>query len=321
MRDPRSRTRPHHRLERGHEPARGPLHLDALVAPHVDVGLPVGDDEHFLALQVVAQYSPERFGRPVDLALVPRPALRLEIADQRLQIARHRPQFAQGHFRLAATERFAPDHGLEARDPAAPADFRDHHGHQRNDRTDRGEEIENVLLRVVAAPLHEAHVVHQHQIAVGRALGFDAVDRHVDRAALEVDQAALADERVTVFARAGDRNGEHRRLVDHPAGWVAESDREQALVLHDPVEEAQYLRPRAFPNEVPQRILDRVRDERGADVEVAHEPLERKLVDERYDRVRDGRERDGEGKDEPKRQSHADSCRIFCVVRNAGTPG
>src|SRR6267154_6741947 len=101
VRDPRSRTRAHHGLERGHQAARGPLHLDAIVAPHVDVGLPVGNDEHFLALQVVAQYCPERVGRPVDLALVPRPALRLEIADQRLEIARHRAQFAQGHFRLA----------------------------------------------------------------------------------------------------------------------------------------------------------------------------------------------------------------------------
>jgi len=315
--DPCSRARPHHRLERGHKPARGPLHLDAIVAPHVDVGLPVGNDEHFLSLQVVAQYSPERVRRPVDLALVPRPALRLEIPDQRPEIASHRPQFARGHLHLAATERFAPDDGLEAGDPAAPADFRDHHGHQRDDRSDRGEEIKDVFLRVVAAPLHEAHVVHQHQIAVGGALGFDAVNRHVDRAALEVDQTALADERITVVARAGDRRGEHRRLVDHPAGRVAETDREQALVLHYPVEEAQYLRSRAFPNELPQRILDRVRDERGADVEVAHEPLEREPVDERYDRVRDGREREGEGKDEPKRQSHADSCRVSasCGIR------
>src|SRR5207249_8471790 len=130
-----------------------------------------------------------------------------------------------------------------------------------------------------------------------------------DRAALEVDQTALADDPIDVVARAGDRSGKHCRLVDHPAGWVAETDREQALVLHDPVEKAQYLRSRAFPDEVPQRILDRVRDERGADVEVAHEPLKREPVDERYNGVRDGRERDGEGNDEPKRQSHVDSCR------------
>src|SRR5205807_10400346 len=102
-------------------------------------------------------------------------------------------------------------------------------------------------------------------------------------------------------------------------GRVAETDREQALVLHYPVEKAQYLRARAFANEVPQRILDRVRDERGADVEVAHEPLEREPVDERYDRVRDGRERDGEGKDEPKRQSHADSCRVSALCGKRGS--
>jgi len=55
---------------------------------------------HFFAFQVVAQYSAERLGRPVDLALVARLALRLEIRSAP-EIARHRPQFPQVHLRLA----------------------------------------------------------------------------------------------------------------------------------------------------------------------------------------------------------------------------
>ena len=322
VRDPRPRARAHHRLERGHQAARGPLHLDALVAPHVNVRLPVGDDEDFLALQIVAQDCPEHVGRPVDLAFVARLSLRLELPDERLEIARHGPQFAQGHFGLAAAEGFAPDHRLQTRDPAAPADLRDHHGDQRDDRRDRRKEIEDVLLRVLAAPLNEAHVVHQHQIAVRGALGLDAVDRHVDRAALEIDQAALADHGLGAVFSAADRGGKRRRLVDHPAAQVAETDREQPLVGDDPVEKPQDLGARTLAHEILKRLLDRVGDERGADVQVAHEPLERESVDERYDRVRDGCECDGEGKDEAKRQSHASSCRFSCspAMRKAGTP-
>ena len=56
MRDPGAGARAHHRLERGHQAARGMPHGDlAVVARLVDVGLAVGDDHDLLPVQVPVQ--------------------------------------------------------------------------------------------------------------------------------------------------------------------------------------------------------------------------------------------------------------------------
>jgi len=79
----------------------------------------------------------------------------------------------------------------------------------------------------------------------------------------------------------------------------AEADGEEALVLGDAPEVFQQARPVAALHQVLHPILNGVRDERGADVQVAHEPPQRQLVDERDDRVAEGGEREEQWNHEP----------------------
>jgi hypothetical protein len=97
VRDPGAGAGAHHRLERSHQSARRALDLDYVVlAPCVDVGLAVRDDDHLVALQVLAQDAAQRIRPPHGLAFVARQALGLHVADQRLQIPRDRAELGRG---------------------------------------------------------------------------------------------------------------------------------------------------------------------------------------------------------------------------------
>src|SRR6185436_12779658 len=76
VRDPGSGAGAHDRLERGDEAARRALDLDHVVlAPHVQVGLAIGDDHDLVALQVLAQDAAQRLRAPDGLAFIARVAL------------------------------------------------------------------------------------------------------------------------------------------------------------------------------------------------------------------------------------------------------
>src|SRR5438093_999451 len=55
MRDPGPGAGAHDRLQCRDEAARGTPHLEQGSAPHVDVGLAVRDDDHFLAAELTVQ--------------------------------------------------------------------------------------------------------------------------------------------------------------------------------------------------------------------------------------------------------------------------
>jgi hypothetical protein len=63
-------------------PLAGTLHLDAVAAPLVDVGLAVGDHDDVLAAQFAAQDGAQRLRRPGDLGLVARALFGLQFAHQ-----------------------------------------------------------------------------------------------------------------------------------------------------------------------------------------------------------------------------------------------
>jgi hypothetical protein len=140
--------------------------------------------------------------------------------------------------------------------------------------------------------------VHQYEVPVDLAVGLEVVVAHVDRTAVEIHHSALDLHSVDGPAGATQRRREGHRLVDQPALRVAKAHGEQALVLDEPVEVAQDLNARAFAHQIGQGLLDGPGDERGADVEVAHEPLQREAVDQRNDRIRDRGQCDREGKNE-----------------------
>ena len=267
----------------------------------MDVRLAVGYDQHLVAFQVLAQDAAQRVRAPEDLAFVARVALGLEVANQRLQVLGDRPQFGRRDPEAVARaeRRLARDQALDSRHPAAPADLGDHHRDQRHHGGDRREQVEDVLLGVLAAPLHEAHVVHDHQLPQRLALGGDRVDRHVQRPALELHQPALRHRLPGL--RAAHALWKRAGRIEHLAGRVAEADRENALVLDDALEIAQHLLACArLAHQRGERFLRRIGDGRRADLQVANEPLQRQAIDQRHYCVGDRRERDSERNDEAK---------------------
>ena len=93
VRDPGAGAGAHDRLERRHQAARRALDLDHVVlALDVHVGLAVRDDQHLVAFQILSQDSAQRLRPPGGLALIAPGALGLEVAHQRLQVARDRSQ-------------------------------------------------------------------------------------------------------------------------------------------------------------------------------------------------------------------------------------
>ena len=85
----------------------------------------------------------------------------------------------------------APQQCAQSLHPAAPREPGDDHGDERDHAAQRDEEVEEVASGLVAAPLDEAHVVHEHQAAVRPAHTFDPAHREVHQAVGGLEQALL----------------------------------------------------------------------------------------------------------------------------------
>ena len=172
VRDPGARAGAHHRLERGDQAARRALDLDHVVlAPRVDVGLAVGDDQHLVALQVLAQDAAQRVRAPSSSgsrrARGARPRGRAPAPAGRARSAAVRARSSDAL--SAAADRRAQQRLALTAAPCMPAT----QPRQlisaittvisATTAAMRGEQVQHVLARVGAAPLREAHVVHDHQ--------------------------------------------------------------------------------------------------------------------------------------------------------------
>ncbi len=304
--DPGAGAGAHDRLQRGDQPARGPLHLDAIAAALVHVGLAVGHHDHVLAAQFAAQNAAQRLRRPGDLVLVARARIGFQFADQLLQIARNGLELGQarvGDRARLAQQAFAVQQGAHTGHPAAPGELRNDHRDQRHHGRQAHEQVEHIALGLFAAAGDEAHVVHQHQAAFGLRLGGHRAHRHVQGpvgarqqviGSLPAFEIGAADLR---RQRAGGQYPALRR------GAVA--DGEQALVLGDAVEVFQDLDPLAGRQQLHQRFLNGVGDQRRAAVQVVHEPAQGQSVDQRGDGIGDACQNQHQGQDEAQGQSHA----------------
>ena len=236
--DPGARAGAHDRLQRGDQPARGALHLDAIAAALVDVGLAVGHHDHVFAAQFAVQNAAQRLRRPGDLILVARARIGFQFADQLLQIARDGLEFGQvrvGDRARLAQQAFAAQQGAHTRHPAAPGQLGDDHRDQRHHRRQAHEQVEHIALGLFAAAGDEAHVVHQHQAAFGLRLGGHRPHRHV-QGPLGARQQVIGSLPAVEFGTADLRRQRARgQGLARRRGAVA--DGEQALVLGDAVEE------------------------------------------------------------------------------------
>ena len=307
VRDPSARAGAHHRLERGHQAARRPLHLDAVVPPHVDIGLAVGHDQHLVALEVIAQDRAQRIGSPTDLRFVAHAAFGFQVLHQRLEVPRNRPQLSRlGLWRQR--ERLAADQRLDPGHPAAKRELRDHHGDQRDHRAQRREQIDDVFLRVGAATLDEAHVVHDQDLAQPLAVEFHRGRCEVQRTAGQLEhRSGLFRGRLRIAA--GHAGGQRLRLVHERSLGVAEAEGEKPFVLQHAVEERlhalqAHLVARLVGEQLDERLLRRGGNQLRTDVEVAHKPLQRQFVHQRRHAVRNRAQRKRQRDDEAKREPH-----------------
>jgi hypothetical protein len=178
MRDPRAGAGAHDRLHRGDQATRRAADRDLIALPHVDVRLAIGYEQDLVAGELVAQHRAQHFGTPrraaleVAAAAVDFAQQRPHLADQRLQVRVRR--LAKGLDQpLAAQQRAHPGH------PAAPRQVGDEHGDQRHQHAEQDEEADDVLAGIGAAPVDEAHVVHQHERAGLRPAGGQREPCHV----------------------------------------------------------------------------------------------------------------------------------------------
>ena len=229
--------------------------------------------------------------------------LRFDVADQGPEVlgdgAELRPVLLAGR----PQEPLTPHQGADPFLPPAPTQLRDHDGDQGDRRPQADEEVEEVALGLLAAALHEAHVVDEHELPAGGGAGREGPDRDQELATGGLDDVTR---RSRVARQGAARDGGRDRLGPDGDSFKAPAvpDREDPLVLRDSGEELEQARPIAADDKVLQGLLDGVGDEGGADVEVADEPLEGEPLDQGEDPVGDGGERQDQRDDEPEGKSH-----------------
>ena len=304
--DPRPRAGAHHRLQGGDQPARRPGHLDAVAAARVDIRLAVRHDEDVLAAKVVVQDGPQRLRRPVHLALVAGPVFGLHVPDQRAQVAGDGAKFGKrglGSRPGRPQQPFAPQEGADAFHPSPPAQLRDHHRDQGDDRAESDEEEEHVTLRLLAAPLHEAHVVNQHQVADP---GADASMPTTATCSGPLSLGASSREGSVNRSRSSQpiSRGEGLGRDLRPVRRAAKTERIETFVLDDLVEERSVLAFDPLLNEswIESWMALAIRFERMSMSCTNHRSV--RPVHQRHDRVRDGRQGQRQGNDESQRQAH-----------------
>ena len=125
--DPHPRAGPHHRFQRGHEPAGRHLHLNLLSSSIVNIGLPVGDDQDFVTGQMLVQNGLEAGRAPGNLAFIAHPAVGLQLAHQRVEILGDGVQLRGMGLPALSRQSLAGEHGPHAGHPTAPAEMRNEH--------------------------------------------------------------------------------------------------------------------------------------------------------------------------------------------------
>ena len=314
--DPGAGAGAHDRFQRRDQSAGGALHLDAIAAPMVDVRLAIGHHDDVLAAQFAVEDGAQRLRRPGDLAFVACAGFRLQFADQALQVAGDRPELRRPRVRARlglAQQAFAAQQGAHAGHPATPRQLGDDHRDQRHHRRQRHEEIEHVALGFLAAARDEAHVMHQHQLARRTQFARQRLDGDV-QGTLGAGKQMIA--RLLPARKIGAADFSRQGAAGQRSGLVrgAVADCVKPLVLGDAGEEGADLGLLACRQLFLQRFLDGIGDQRGADVEVAHEPFQRQLVDQRRHRIGNASQHQHQWKYKAQRKSHVV---ILFVWRNS----
>jgi hypothetical protein len=269
----------------------------------MDIRFSIGDDKHLLPTKLAVQDRAERLGGPGELIFTAGAVSGLEIADQRTEVVRDRPQLDRVRLARCAKETLASHQGARPLHPPSPAQLGDDHCDERHNCPEHDEEDEEVLACFLTPSCDETHIVQQHQLSDRGAVDFErphgeeqwAVDarQHVSRRSGQRGQVGAADLR-----------GEHRGTDDARFRRSTEADGVQTFVHRDRVEKTYDPGLRACANEISQRFPNGVGDETRANVEIPDEPAQHETVNERPHPVGERREREEQWNDESERKPH-----------------
>ena len=331
VRHPGAGTGAHHRLDRRHQAAGRPLDDHAVGGALVDVGLAVRHHDHLIADQLRAQQRAQPVGRPFGVGPLRSPVLVFEVAQAGPQVGGEGRQF--GCRQQRAQQAFAAHDRPRTVDPPAPAELRHDDRDQRDHETQPGDQADQVAARFLAAPLDEAHVVQQHEMAdqfvhrrqLQRRCGVRFGQQQRLRCALLACRRRRA---VThhamdahVHRTAGQRQarvdllGQPQRLgttqaVGKPAGalqqaavGVAQSEGEETFVLRGAIENRHQPVLAIAEHRIGDRIGQRVGDQNPAAVEIPTEPSQRHLIQQGNRHIGRRDQRDHQGQQETQLQA------------------
>ncbi len=152
----------------------------------------------------------------------------LKVAQQRAQVWDQRLKL-ETRLRKRSDHAIAAQHRAHAGDPATPAHVSHGNRDQRNHYAKPGEQQQDVLARVLAAPLHETHVMQHHQGREGAVAALQIDCRHMQRPPRRLKQEACTVARKPAHV-ALDRCGKTARLLYQVAVGIAKRQCIQALV-------------------------------------------------------------------------------------------
>ena len=196
---------------------------DPLALPHVNVRLAVGDEQHLVAGQLVAEHGAQPLGGP-DCAALHVATARVDLAQQRAHFPHERLQFGVSRRVERLNDPLAAKERAYAVHPAAPRQVRDQYGNQRDDDAEQDEETDQVPARIRAAPVDEAHVVDEHQRPDAGSLRGQREPGDVQRTRRELAKHVGIGSGASNFA-AAETHRVRRRLVGDVALRIAVRDR------------------------------------------------------------------------------------------------
>jgi hypothetical protein len=303
--DPGAGAGPHDRLERGDEPARRELDAHQFIVPaHVDVRLPVGHRDDALPSETPLQHPAKPLRRPsAAMGLL----LGREGCHELTDIGEHRPEVP---VRLGACAPSTEDPGQQPAQLGGPGAPREAGGEQRGHRRgepDQAEGHEQCLARRRGPPVHEGHVVDEHQMAGHGALVAHRDPAHVDVAARHANVLveALREIRprraLVLAAGLGGEVADRRQCVEFR---IADGGGDQPFVPDQGVEQRPASRPVARGDVPLERLARAGQDEPRARPQVPLGPGPRTPGGNGRRAPGDERQEEEQRNEEAKGESH-----------------
>jgi len=126
----------------------------------VNVRFAIGHHDDLVAAQLSAQQAAQSVRTPFRIRAPGAPVFVVQVLQPRAQVRSERRKLGRRRAQRAQ-QSFAAQQRANARNPATPAQLRDHHGDDRDGCAERGDHDDQVPACVLSPALDRAHVAQQ----------------------------------------------------------------------------------------------------------------------------------------------------------------